>query len=220
MAVCRRCGTTLGREMPGEQEPTRRAQCGECRQRRMARDRQRIAAETQDSCAWHLAIGQVVQGPFTREQILELRARGECDAFTLVHRSGWSEWRLMESIASVLVGDRTRHATPVLGSQSSNAERVVRHAQFYLAGLRVALGSVLSRALRGSQSRCARLASRVQLAAQCGLKGLTFALERGGERLRAIGRREVLRDVGRSGSRLPTAGGRLCESVLRELQTQ
>jgi hypothetical protein len=138
-------------------------------------------------------MGQVVQGPFTREQILELRARGACDATTWIHRSGWNEWRSLESIAALLGGDRARRTsqgptpsvTSVQAGQISKAERVLGHARFHLTAVRVAFSAFISRTLRGLQSRWAELASRVQLALLAGLSGLSFAFERGGERLRA-----------------------------------
>jgi hypothetical protein len=181
---------TLGAARPSEQDESRQARCGECGQRvadrgGSPRDHQRSAAAAQGSPArWHLAMGQVVQGPFTREQVLELRARGACDASTLVHRSGWHEWRSLESIAVLLGGDRAPQPAPSSDWQLSNAGRILERARFHLAAMRVAFDAVISGTLRGFLPYCAAFASRLQLTALAGLDRASFAFERAGQRLR------------------------------------
>jgi hypothetical protein len=178
--------------MPSEKNESSWALCGACGQGLLAnrgpsRDQHRseaMAPSAPPPARWHLAVGEVVQGPFTREQVLALRARGACDASALVHRSGWDEWRSLESVAFQLGGDLARGPAPLSGSQQSSAERVRGIAHLRIAAMRGALHAAISRTRGGFQSRWAKVAARVQLTVIAGLDRVSFAFEHAGERLR------------------------------------
>jgi hypothetical protein len=177
---------TLGSSKPSEQDETSWAQCGECGQRLVKRDRSRdhdpSATRTQGTPArWHLAVGRIVEGPYTREEILALRSRGACDASTLVHRSGWNEWRSLESVAALIGSERARRSTPIGGWRPSSAAAI---------GARSAVSSALvepiSRAFHVLKSSSAALGSRLQAAMLSAAGRLSFEFERAGERLLAL----------------------------------
>ncbi len=58
---------------------------------------QPIVASEPDA-AWHVAVGDASQGPYTLDELAGYRADGTIGADTLVYRQGWSDWRLAAQV--------------------------------------------------------------------------------------------------------------------------